>query len=241
MSKIIAGKAVKVPSTQRLQAPATPKESRVSLNKIATRGVDLGGGYVLLKLNDAAQAAPRAKRTSTGASLRKLPGLQTVSAVDVEALLERVIPDMRSRPSSAKRSKDGVKQRNQAFIDQFEQKEIERRAELERKGALLNSNVLAERLNVTRQAITKAVKNLRMFSLDGASGQKLYPAFFADDSLERSQLETVSKELDRLPGASKWQFFTTPRLSLGSRNPLDALRKGKYVEVMAAARAFKEA
>lgn len=220
-----------------MKTPVAPKELGASLNKIATRGVDLGGGYVLLKLNDAAQAAPRTKRAGVTFSPRKLPGLQTVPAVDVEALLERFIPDMRAKPSG----KDGAQQRNKTFIDQFAKKEIERREDLEKKGELVSSHVLAERLDVTRQAITKAVKDLRMFSLDGASGQKLYPAFFADEGLERSQLEAVSKELDRLPGASKWQFFTSPRLSLKNRSPVDALRKGKYVEVLAAARAFKEA
>ena len=29
---------------------------------------------------------------------------------------------------------------------------------------------------------------------------------------------------DELPGWSKWQFFTTPKASLGGRTPLDALK-----------------
>jgi hypothetical protein len=44
-----------------------------------------------------------------------------------------------------------------------------------------------------------------------------------------------------LAGTSKWQFFTNPRLSLGKKSPIEALRKGKYAEVLAAAKAFKEA
>lgn len=129
---------------------------------------------------------------------------------------------------------------NKAFLTQFAKKEKASLLRLAAIGDLVNTQQLAERLGVTPQAIYKAVRDMRMFSLDVGGRTKLYPAFFADKRLERIQLETICKELDRLPGTSKWQFFTNPRLSLSKSNPLDALRKGKFDAVMAAAKAFKE-
>jgi hypothetical protein len=78
-----------------------------------------------------------------------------------------------------------------------------------------------------------------MFTVE-VDGDRLYPAFFADPELDRQQLETVAKELRELPGWSKWQFFTTPKASLGGRTPLDALKTGKLQEVRRAAVGFAE-
>jgi hypothetical protein len=130
---------------------------------------------------------------------------------------------------------------NKAFLTQFASNENASIKRLAETGDLLKSRQLAERLGVSPQAIYKAVGDLRMFSLDAGGRNKLYPAFFADQGLERDQLATVCKELNHLPGTSKWQFFTTPRPSLSKKNPLEALRKGKIADVMAAAKAFKEA
>ncbi|SFL78841.1 hypothetical protein [Rugamonas rubra] len=130
---------------------------------------------------------------------------------------------------------------NKAFVTQFAGNENTSILRLADVGDLVNTQRLAERLGVTPQAIYKAVRDQRMFSLDAGGRTKLYPAFFGDQGLERTQLEAICKELDRLPGASKWQFFTTPRLSLSKKSPLDALRKGRFEDVMAAAKAFKEA
>nr|WP_229259133.1 HTH domain-containing protein [Duganella flavida] len=126
-----------------------------------------------------------------------------------------------------------------AFLTQFAKKERASLLRLAATGDLVNAQQLAERLDVPPQAIYKAVRDLRMFSLDVGGRTKLYPAFFADQRLDRIQLETICKELDRLSGTSKWQFFANPRLSLSKKNPLDALRKGKFDAVIAAAKAFK--
>lgn len=138
-------------------------------------------------------------------------------------------------------SENTIPDANRDFLDRFAKNELEHRAKLAEQGQLVDSGVLAERMGLTRQAINKAVADMRMFALVGVSGKKHYPAFFADDSLDRRQLQAVSKELGHLAGSSKWQFFTNPRLSLGKKTPVEALRKGKYSEVLAAAAAFREA
>jgi len=127
------------------------------------------------------------------------------------------------------------------FLEHLSDIEQEDRAELEESGQLLDSQRLAAMMGVTRQAINKAEAELRMFSLDGIAGKKLYPAFFADTKIDRRAIQKVSKALEQLAGSSKWQFFTNPRVSLGKKTPVEALRKGKVEQVLAAAIAFREA
>ena len=105
---------------------------------------------------------------------------------------------------------------------------------------LLSSTDMAERLPMTKQALSHALKARRIFTLRDEKGRQVYPAFFADRSLDRKQLEHVSKALGDLPGAAKWDFFMSPRLSLGKKTPLQALKKGKFDAVMTAANTFAD-
>jgi hypothetical protein len=104
---------------------------------------------------------------------------------------------------------------------------------------VVSARALSDRLQVSPQALSKATRLSRMFTVE-VDGERLYPAFFADPDLDRQQLEAVAKELRELPGWSKWQFFTTPKASLGGRTPLDALKAGKLQEVRRAAVGFAE-
>ena len=94
-------------------------------------------------------------------------------------------------------------------------------------------------LNISRQALSKAVKAQRLFAVE-AGGERLYPAFFGDADLDRRQLERVAKELGELPGWQKWEFFTTPKASLGGLTPVEALKRGRYTETRRAAIGFLE-
>lgn len=67
-----------------------------------------------------------------------------------------------------------------------------------------------------------------------------YPSFYLDSRVDRRKLERVSKALGALPGWEKWRFFTTPKGSLAGLTPLDALKNGKYAEVLTAAAGFAE-
>ena len=99
---------------------------------------------------------------------------------------------------------------------------------------------LSARLEFSVPALTAAVKAKRMFALKGPNGRNVYPAFFADKSLDRGVLERVSKQLGDLPSASKYFFFTSPRTSFGGKSPLQALAKGQVDAVLAAAQAFEK-
>jgi dTDP-4-amino-4,6-dideoxygalactose transaminase len=75
-------------------------------------------------------------------------------------------------------------------------------AKMVREGALVDSTAFVERLKVSRQALSKALKAHRVFYVE-VSAQRFYPDFFLDKRYERRQVELVSKALGELPGASK--------------------------------------
>lgn len=111
--------------------------------------------------------------------------------------------------------------------------------QLVRQGALIPSAEFAASLGVTRQALSKAIAAGRLFYVE-IGGDRYFPTFFADLTYDRHQLEQVSKCLGELAGASKLQFFTTKKASLGGLTPLQALAKGKYSVVLNAAAGFAE-
>lgn len=112
-------------------------------------------------------------------------------------------------------------------------------AELIEAGELISSVALQERLAVGKQAVSNAVKARRIFSFIGPSGHKYYPAFYASPDLDRDKVELVSKRLGDLPAASKYFFLTSESTWLGA-TPLEALRKGRVADVLAAAAGFAE-
>ncbi len=105
--------------------------------------------------------------------------------------------------------------------------------------AVLSSGEFTDILRISRQALSKAVKASRIFSVE-VGGENYYPAFFADPAIDRRKLEQISKLLGELSGWQKWQFFTNPKASLENLTPLEALRKGRYERVATAASGFAE-
>jgi hypothetical protein len=116
---------------------------------------------------------------------------------------------------------------------------LEARKKLVAEGALVDSNKLAELLGVLRQAVNKAARANRLFSLD-VGPNAYYPAFLADPDIDRRMLEKIVHLLGHLSGGSKWQFFTRPKGSLGGMTPLEALKRGQLEQVEQAAQAFVE-
>lgn len=131
-------------------------------------------------------------------------------------------------------------QKNTTVLSSLEAQGIAAREAEFRRGSLLSAADFQQKLGISRQAINKAIHENRMFYLDGASGENRYPAFFADGRHDRRNLEKVCKVLGNLPGASKWQFFTTAKVSLGNRTPLTSLASGDLDAVLQAAAGFAE-
>lgn len=126
------------------------------------------------------------------------------------------------------------------FMASLERQQKEQRTKDIEEQRLLPGAEMRARLGVSAQALSAALKAKRMFVFQGPSGEYYYPAFFADPMYDRPVLEKVCKTLGDLPAGSKWDFLTSPRISLAGKTPLDALSKGKLDAVMAAAKAFAE-
>lgn len=107
--------------------------------------------------------------------------------------------------------------------------------------ALITAEELAGALgNVSLLDLDKAVQAGRLFLVE-VDGNRYFPAFYAAQDIDRTRLERVIKVLSGLGGWSKWQFFTTPKNSLGNITPLQALKiKGMFKAVLRAAAGFAE-
>ncbi|WP_275922406.1 hypothetical protein [Burkholderia sola] len=136
------------------------------------------------------------------------------------------------KPAGGKKRAAGV------VADPERQVQAERRM-LVADGKLLPAAQTWAGLGMTRQALSKAVASGRIFTVDVGAAQ-YYPAFYLAGDIDRKTLGKVTQCLGDLPGWSKWQFFMTPKASLGNVTPLVALSRGKVDEVERAATAFAE-
>lgn len=180
------------------------------------------------------QLAPMAPKTVASAFRDALPVRQRRSAeiIEIAKLIARLGP-VRRRSTSGPSAKDAV------AADPLAIEAMNERSALLRARRIVSSKDMCESLDFSRQALSKAVKDQRMFTV-AIGHDRFYPAFFADAELDRHQLESVARELGDLPGWSKWQFFTTPKASLDGATPLEALKNGRYNEARRAAVGFAD-
>jgi hypothetical protein len=146
-----------------------------------------------------------------------------------------------AKPQDKRAAGPGIsrsKRANEKFLAEMRDQALKQRQRDIASEKLLSAAVIADRLGLTKQAVSAAVRAKRMFVLDGPSGEGFLPAFFADEKYDRAVLEKVSKALGTLPGGSKWEFFRTPRVSLGKKTPLELLAKGQIEPVLLAAAEF---
>ncbi|MFS0753893.1 hypothetical protein ABC383_04275 [Noviherbaspirillum sp. 1P10PC] len=184
-----------------------------------------------------ARSVPKTRRRA----LYQVMSQALLAAAEKEGLADPAPAAAASQQETEKDAGLGSGPAGSDFMAGLRSQEAQRRRDDVAAGRLLGSADMRERLGISRQALSAAVRAQRLFVLAGPSGDFLYPAFFADARYDRAVLERVSRALGSLPGGAKWEFFTTPRLSLGKRTPLQALAKGQVEEVLAAAAAFADA
>lgn len=215
-------------ATEAEHTPATPSLARQLADKLAASATGLRFNIAQDTFQEAyaslLDAVPRDDRPALLAQMRR----------DLDIVAEREL-----NLASGNDAQTGHVSTRQFMRDLEEQERQQREKDLA-SHRLLSGPELRARLAVTPQALSAALKARRLFALRGASGEYVYPAFFADPRHDRHTLEKISKTLGDLPGAAKWDFFTAPRLSLGGKSPLEALAKGKLDAVMAAARAYAD-
>ena len=103
--------------------------------------------------------------------------------------------------------------------------------------ALVDEGEFCARMHWSRDKLVKAVAKEIVFYVE-EHGSRRYPAFNAEPKFERRPLAAVSRRLSGLPAGSKWQFFRTPKGSLGGLRPLEALLQGKVAAVKRCAEGF---
>jgi hypothetical protein len=219
-----------------------------NLDKVA----DLGEGIMLVKFStqrtDATlhRSGPRAHAGM--AAVPAIPSnVQRFTPQQVRKLLEAysapsvppsTVGRTRASPGAARARK--ALDKNEQFMENLRMQELVNRTRDIDEGRLITARELAERLQISTQAIGRAVQSKRMFTLDGPSGRKMYPAFFADRRFNREHIERVCQALGEWPGPAKWEFFTSPRASLDRQTPIEALARGDLDQVLRAATAFQD-
>lgn len=192
---------------------------------------DLGKGFMVIKLRPG--SSKKAKEDRQAESLLSMlnTSFPAISLNRIHALIEQQIKVPVVRSGSARA--------NQEFTAQLNKQSLDFRRRQRDEGLLMTSADFLAPLGISRQALSKAVREQRVFYVEGPSNTQLYPAFFVTDKRTRRLLEKVSRTLGDLPGPSKWQFFITPKSSLGGRSPVVAIQDGDVERVLAAAAAFK--
>lgn len=106
------------------------------------------------------------------------------------------------------------------------------------EGVLMGRSAFQNERTISRQALSKAQQERRLFHVE-VDGERYFPSFFVDSRYDRAKLETVSKALGDLPGATKLHFFLHKRGSLAGATPLEAIASGGYQKVLNAAEALR--
>ena len=227
--------ATKLPVLKRAVARQSVSEWRAQPARIEAlvpanieQAADLGAGYVIIKLR------PQAKR-------RGVIGNEVIQQ-EIPVMTRKRLVTALHRGGALAGVKELLKRpaENDAFMRNMASQEQARRADLAGTGELIAAQDLADRLKLSPQAVSKAIKAGRMFALECGGGRLLYPAFYSDKTMSRRNLETVTRALGDIPASSKWQFFTTPKASLGGLTPLQALQKGELRAVLITAAGFVE-
>ena len=130
-------------------------------------------------------------------------------------------------------------QENKTLSDFARQQAQRSRVALVKGGHLVNADVFCNLLGINPLELQAGLLERRYFGVE-VGEEFYYPSFYADSIVKRSDIEAISELLLDLDGSSKWQFFTTPKLTLGGATPLEALVKGKFQDVAFAARGFAE-
>ncbi len=173
--------------------------------------------------------------------LGRLLKLGILQAIDIAALVtfDRKAPAVRNTKKAGRGKTAASHTAESSDPFDFKRRALPERQALVDSGKLLPASKVWEGLDMTRQALNKAVASGRIFTVDVGASQ-YYPAFYLSGDMDRKTLAKVTQLLGSLPGWSKWQFFTTPKASLGNITPLKALSRGKVEQVAKAASAFAE-
>jgi hypothetical protein len=114
------------------------------------------------------------------------------------------------------------------------------KALLEAEGGVMGVAEVAERLGVSRQAVSKRREEGALLAVRLGARRDLYPAW---QFIRSGVLPGLRETLDALGGADPWAamgFFLAGNARLGGERPIDRLRRKDLAPVLEAAAAFGE-
>jgi hypothetical protein len=111
---------------------------------------------------------------------------------------------------------------------------------LEAFGGTLSSEEAAKTLRVTRQAVDKRRRKGQLFAVELGRRGYYYPAWQFGDAGTLPGLEQVLAALNRHDAWMQLAFFVNPNPRLGSKTPVETLRKGQLERVLSAANTYGE-
>lgn len=110
---------------------------------------------------------------------------------------------------------------------------------LEMEGGVLGPEEIGHLLHIQRQSVDKRRKAGTLLAVE-VGNRFLYPAWQIEDNKTLLHLEEVLEALKHHDEWRKLSFFVNGNVRLGGQSPLYALRKGRYDEVLKAAKSLGE-
>ena len=107
------------------------------------------------------------------------------------------------------------------------------------KGELLTAEEFCDALGVDVDWLDDALRDGRVFALPSPDGVRFFPAFYADASLRRTDVERVAKVLWPLEPVARFMFFYRVWTPLRT-SALEAMRNGRVEEVVELAHGYLE-
>jgi hypothetical protein len=118
---------------------------------------------------------------------------------------------------------------------------LKRRQEiLKTAGGTMNSQQVAEALDLSRQAVDKRRSLNQLLALTQGRRGYGYPSFQFHEGKTIYGLESVLKALNSVDPWMQLNFFTSPDERLSGQTPIEALRQGKAAEVARIASTYGE-
>ena len=154
-------------------------------------------------------------------------------AQEEDLIAEVALTRMREHPPSTVPTPESIAAGNAAMAEAYAraaQLVVQRIESRE----LLSIDEFCEVVGVTRDWLSDALTEGRLFAITGPHGRSFFPAFYADASIKRADIEQVARVLSPRDPSSQYWFFISVRTSLQA-TPLDALRAGRLDAVIRAA------
>lgn len=179
----------------------------------------------------------RSRNLPVPSLLASFPADVVAAALAEGAKVKKILRDARSRPSTVAVTEKSMRE-SAALMAEFHRGSAVALARRIDSKELLTREELVQRLGGNQRWVTAALTSERLFAVPAPSGV-YFPAFYANQSIDRRALGKVAKVLSGLPAASKYHFFVSKSFTL-RMTPLEALAEGRVKDVLTTAAAFAE-